>query len=435
MSGRIAAIIIVSMALAGCSHAAAPVVPFVGRQPSVDVLQNGGRPLDFTRFNPNTYSGLYGGIVRGPDDDMWFLDQGGPGLVQITMTGQTTEFPLPSDPASMNPQMIVVSGRRFIILSPCNQTSPPSGAIDFVTLNGAARSFALPSGECFGGVAAGPDGDAWITGQNHIYKVSPSGSISQFSYPEGGPIFEGPIVSGPNGLLWFGDNTTDALGSVDPTTGAVVEYPYGQSCFVEALVAPPDGNLWFSCFTGGFGGNSIVKDTPAGVATAYPIANPFLVPTFVTVGPGGFPYFSNFFNQGAPPGLLRIDTHNGSMTAIPAPYGTDNFMGVAAGPDGNIWISATSGVYTGHIDVYVLHPLVVTPASLDFPSPQTTATIAAKEGKLTSLTATTSNVGIATVAPGQTQNTFVVTAVGVGDCTIAVKDAKGNSFDVSVIVQ
>lgn len=436
MFSRTAAVALVSILLAGCGHSATSAIPSVtGSEPSHDVLQGGGRPRTFTRFNPSTYSGLYGGIVRGPDNNMWFLDQGGPGLVRIGMTGETTEFPLPSDPASLNPQMIAVGPKQFFILSPCNQTNPQSAAVDFVTTKGAARSFALPTGQCFGGIAAGPDGNAWITGQNAIYKVTPAGVINQFTYPEGGPIFEGQIVSGPGGLLWFGDNTTFAIGSLDPATGTVNEYPYDQQCFAEALVAPPDGNLWFGCSPGDFSSSSVIRETPTGATTVYPISNPFLVPTFGSVGPGGFPYFTNIFNQGVQPGLLRVDTSNGSMTVIPAPYGMDNFDGVASGPDGNIWISATSGVFNGHIDVYIVHPLTVKPSILNFPSAQTTATLTAKEGKVANLSATTSNVGVATVAPGQAQNTFVVTAIGVGNCTITVQDSKRNSFNVPVVVQ
>lgn len=436
MSCRSAIIVLVSLCLAGCSHATTSAMPSVGGlQPNHSILQGGGVPLHFTRFSPNTFSGLYGGIVRGPDNNMWFLDQGGPGLVRISMTGQTTEFPLPSDPASLNPQMIAVGSKQFFILSPCNQTNPPSAAVDFVTTRGVAKSFMLPTGECFGGIAAGPDGNAWVTGGDFIYKVTPGGSIHQFSYPEGQSIFEGPIVSGPNGLLWFGDNTAFAIGSVDPATGTVNEYPYNQACFIGALVAPPDGNLWFACNPGDFSGSSIIRETPTGATTVYPISNPFLAPSSGTVGPGGFPYFVNIFNQGVQPSLLRVSTSTGAIAVIPAPYGTDNFNGVAAGPDGNIWISATSGVYNGHIDVYIPRPLTVKPNTLDFVSLQSTATLTAKEGKATDLTATTSNFGVASVAPGQTQDTFVVTAVGVGNCTITVQDQRGNSFDVPVVVQ
>jgi hypothetical protein len=87
------------------------------------------------------------------------------------------------------------------------------------------------------------------------------------------------------------------------------------------------------------------------------------------------------------------------------------------------------------VDVFIKNVLTVAPSSLNFPSPQLTATISGKATGHPTLTATSSNVGIATVIDGSQTNTFVVTSQAVGYCTITVQDKKGNSFQVPVTVQ
>ena len=69
----------------------------------------------------------------------------------------------------------------------------------------------LPGSGCSGcgtaslsGIAAGPDGNVWYfdVGQNLVGRVTPSGSITQFSVPATGAGSEG-IVGAPDGNVWM----------------------------------------------------------------------------------------------------------------------------------------------------------------------------------------------------------------------------------------
>jgi|GEM_PF-6591496 len=50
------------------------------------------------------------------------------------------------------------------------------------------------------------------------------------------------------------------------------------------------------------------------------------------------------------------------------------------------------------------------------------------------LSASSRNTAVATVAPGMTFNSFVVTGTGAGSATVTVKDTKKNYFAVPVRV-
>jgi hypothetical protein len=148
------------------------------------------------------------------------------------------------------------------------------------------------------------------------------------------------------------------------------------------------------------------------------------------VGPGGSPYFLINY-QDTQPGLLAVNTSNGSMKFVTSPYDTDTLVAMRTGPDKNIWLTTSNG----HIQFYILHVLTVSPTSLNFNAVGGNQTLTASESGATSFTASTTNFGIAAVARGAAYNKFTVTSKGIGYCTISIQDAIGNSFNVPVVVQ
>jgi hypothetical protein len=167
---RIAAMIAPLLFVVSCSsHSIAPLTEDIGgNKVRPQVLQDGWLPRDFTRFSPGTYSGTYGGIVIGPDNNIWFLDTGGPGLVKMTMSGASTEYPLPSNfPYDLAPIAISQApNNRFFILSCGGRTG--QGSLEVVNTRGRGSAFQLPQndlGECTpNSLATGLDGNAWFAG-------------------------------------------------------------------------------------------------------------------------------------------------------------------------------------------------------------------------------------------------------------------------------
>ncbi|HYK54605.1 MAG TPA: hypothetical protein VEV38_13880 [Candidatus Eremiobacteraceae bacterium] len=406
------------------------------------VLQGGGLPSNWTRFAPNTYSPDYRGIVAGPDKNMWFLDATGPGLVKLTMTGNATEYPLPIDQVyELNPEAIALApSGRFYILT-CVSSGVANSAVEVVNRLGRGPAYQLPAQDAFSActpeeLGEGPDGNAWFVGGWHIDKVTPSGTITQFAYPNNVPNSNASVVAGPGGLLWFIDSGNDSLDSIDTNTGQIVLHSIGQNTFGGfGLAAPKDGNLWFACIGKMVGAPcgrlSIAKMTPAGQMSTYPVANEVVDIAAGTVGPDKAPYFlaGTFITQN---NLLRVDVSNGQQTLIASHYnGSEGFFSLAGGPDGNVWITDPPG----NIAVYIRNVLSVIPTTLNFASSGLTGTLIAKERGSPTLNATSSNVGVATVVPDQQQNTFTVESKAVGSCVITIQDAIGNSFNVPVTVQ
>ena len=100
------------------------------------------------------------------------------------------------------------------------------------------------------GIAAGPDGNLWFTDYGTtpaIGRITPGGTITEFS--SGLNLGSDPsgIAAGPDGNLWFTDPVKSAIGRVTPG-GVITEFSSGltNGSFPSGIAAGPDGNLWFT---------------------------------------------------------------------------------------------------------------------------------------------------------------------------------------------
>ncbi len=238
------------------------------------------------------------------------------------------------------------------------------------------------------GIAAGPDGNVWYfdVGQNLVGRVTPAGSITQFAVPATGAGSEG-IVGGPDGNVWMvaraSMNGPDWILKVSPT-GVITKYPLANGVGPEGITWGPDGNVWFTEFWAG----KVVRMTPVGVMTEFPIPNPNprgivtgadhnlwfvdgslqheaiarmtikgevaeyplgsdvnhqLQPYNIVSGPDGNLWFTEIGEIG------RI-TPAGVITQFPLPGpGQNGPTGVAPGADGNVWFTSTNANTVGRI--------------------------------------------------------------------------------------
>src|SRR5947209_8706114 len=57
------------------------------------------------------------------------------------------------------------------------------------------------------------------------------------------------ITQGPDGNLWFTENSVGKIGMINPTTHAITEFPVPTAgATPQEITAGPDGNLWFTEF-------------------------------------------------------------------------------------------------------------------------------------------------------------------------------------------
>jgi streptogramin lyase len=141
------------------------------------------------------------------------------------------------------------------------------------------------------------------------------------------------------------------------------------------LVAGPDGNLWFTAFDsipvpGLPGGrpdhDAIVRLTPAGVYTVFPLPWPGTFPDGISPGPDGNLWFTEFYGD-----AVGRATPQGNITDFLVPSRAHRSTGdlphsqphaIVTGPDGNLWFPDMGGnkvariTPTGALAEYPLPP-------------------------------------------------------------------------------
>ncbi len=228
----------------------------------------------------------------------------------------------------------------------------PDGAMWFsgnhnigrITTAGVVTAYPVPTGnDTSYSITAGPDGAMWFTETAlnsgnpfaKIGRISTSGVITEFPLPDpnSGPS---AITAGPDGALWFIEAVTGAIGRIT-TSGAITEFPLPASQASNGaygIASGPDGALWIT------GVNAILRMTTAGAFTAYTVASFANVgANGITPGPDGAMWFTEFTGK-----IGRITT-SGSISEYPL-AANDGAAYIAAGPDGALWITD----YMGQID-------------------------------------------------------------------------------------
>jgi streptogramin lyase len=187
---------------------------------------------------PDGGSSLPIGITAGADGNLW-VAQGTGGVARVTPAGAITQFATPGeglDDITSGPD-----GNLWFN----NQAGP--GVIGRITPAGTITEFAQSGSD--GELTAGPDGDVWFTqsASNAIGRITPAGAISEFS--AGLTANAGPagITTGPDGNLWFTESGVDQIGRIAPD-GTITELPVGTAPAADLLgiTTGPDGNLWFT---------------------------------------------------------------------------------------------------------------------------------------------------------------------------------------------
>jgi len=313
-------------------------------------------------FRPFGGGSQIGGMVTGPDGNLWFTKADAIG--RISPRGDITEFGLPTS----SPPGAIVAGPdgNFWFVEQSAQ------ALGRITPQGAVTEFRLPAGSTVPkGLAVGADGNLWYTrgaveggpaggqGSGAIGRMTPSGTASEFPLaavanlnPAVGPR---AIVAGPDGALWFvlglGEGAAVLNGSAIAriTTDGQIRAVYAPDGLVtvDAIALGPDHNLWFTEF--GFGTNAAGGDgkpptdetgsighlTPSGDVTHFSLAS--TESRAIATGPDGNLWFA------ATSGKIGRITPSGQITLLPLRDATAAVSAVTAGPDGGVWFTQFYG--------------------------------------------------------------------------------------------
>jgi virginiamycin B lyase len=419
--------LVFASAVAGCAFASRPIVPSAGASASENQVRPGvvqkGNGARWVLFTPHTLGEGYTAIVLGPDKNMWFIDETGGGLAQITEDGSVKEFSLADVFTGFGVSMTVGADKNFYILD-------ESPNVVRVTEKGKASVFQIPSGDTtsIDGLALGPDGNVWFAEFDHIAKITPAGKITEFAYPSGYSSNNyGGVTAGSDGNVWFAQSTGNAIGRIAPSTGKITMFPISVSCTPAPVVLANDGNVWFTCLTTS---PLVGRITPRGKITTFAVGGTFSfneTEQFCSRGPDGDPWCASR-NDG---NIFRVNSKTQKVTTFTPHLGSGvSPDALAAGADGNVWIDTVGG----EIAVRVANPLTVTPNELTFSAPGQTKTLSVKERGTSRWSAHSSDRAVATVVRGSSSSSFQVKSVAKGDCNIVISDAIGNSVAVEVTV-
>jgi streptogramin lyase len=288
------------------------------------------------------------GITSGPDGNTWFTEESNNAVGRVTPGAVITEFTAGFPTGSPRGLVTGPDGNLWVA------QAGGDGAIARVTKAGEVTEFPVPTAGDPNDVAVGPDGNLWYVDPvaNVIGRITPEGSITEFTDGLSDGAEPMAIAKGPDGKLWFTEQKAGKIGRVT-TAGVITEFSSGISGSSEPadIAAGPDGNLWFTLNSdpGGIG-----RITTAGDVMEFSDGLTMnSKPLGIAAGPDG----ALWFTESASPGRIgRITTEGGiteysaGLVAISHPWF------IAAGPDGNMWF--TGNDLPGRVARITLPPLV-----------------------------------------------------------------------------
>jgi uncharacterized protein (TIGR03437 family) len=227
-----------------------------------------------------------------------------------------------------------------------------NGHVGRITTAGVVTTYQVPtSNDTSYSITAGPDGAMWFTESPlnspasnggpfaKIGRITTAGVITEYTLPDPNSI-PSAITAGPDGALWFIESGNSKIGRIT-TSGAVTEIPLPASVVpygAYGIAAGPDGALWFTEY---YGGNGIVRLTTAGVFTVYQISTTVNAGSLgITAGPDGAMWFAD---ESPNPGKIGRITTAGVITEYPLTAANDVPFAIGSGPDGALWFTSFAG--------------------------------------------------------------------------------------------
>jgi len=241
---------------------------------------------------------------------------------------------------------------------------------------GEVELFRLPKDFSAGQIAAGADGNLWVSGNfyneagylvSRIGRITPGGAFTEF-VPANHVGGVNSVTAGPDGAVWFtlvywvGRRARAAVGRID-ADGAIVKYPLPSRSGPGAIVTGSDGNLWFTERGGGV--PKIGRITSAGRITHFRLPNRRTRLTSLVAGSDGGLWFGQFPLTYGPRTRSTVGriTMAGKVTQLRIP-GRSGSYALAAGPGGGVWF--TSSLREGPFGLGSINPsgTVTAPACL-----------------------------------------------------------------------
>ena len=196
-------------------------------------------------------------ITAGPNGNLWFTETAIARIGEITPKPASPvihEFALPAGDRLATGVGSPVTSADTIAARPGNDiwfTEQGSNAIGVMSTSGALlKKFTVPNSNLSPtplGITEGANATMWFTenGANQVASITADGKITLYPLPSAASGQQS-IVYGPDGNLWFTENT--GVASIDPSTGKVTVYRAhtADPGPVGIAVGPDCTSIWFT---------------------------------------------------------------------------------------------------------------------------------------------------------------------------------------------
>jgi virginiamycin B lyase len=260
-------------------------------------------------------------IVNGSDGNRWFTEgtdftNAPAAIARITPGGAVTEFRPPCAGCIVTD---IVQGPGSVLFFSSND--PFLGRI--TTSGQFLPPIPTPNSSALAGNLAVHGTDVWMTDFNNdvLWRYDTvSGQFTRFDVPE-----PADVVIDAAGIAWFSAPLENAIGRLDPATGAVTLTPTGVT--PRSLAIATDGRIWFTA-----------RFTPQGVGRLDPATGDVVTFPLTDVGPqdiAAAPDGSVWFTQTTKGNAARI-TNAGVITETKVVKGSEPF-GITVDPESEPW--------------------------------------------------------------------------------------------------
>ncbi|HEY1778303.1 MAG TPA: hypothetical protein VGG41_19260 [Solirubrobacteraceae bacterium] len=215
----------------------------------------------------------------------------------------------------------------------------------------------------FGGAAEGTDGNVWFDDFEDIGTVGANGR-PRFMFSSDQVGLPDAMTTGPDGALWFTDESIPASIGRIASSGAVTRYRIptpAAGWTLASIVGGPDGALWFTEVPVKGGPEAIGRMTTSGHYSQFrlPLVGGKRAPTIyaeggqITVGPDR----ALWFTEPLAHRIWRINMA-GQLTSysVPTDGDTDGPFGIALGRDGALWFATATHfgriTTSGHVTLW-----------------------------------------------------------------------------------
>ena len=301
-----------------------------------------------TEFPIPTASSNPTGIAAGPDGNLWFTESASNQIGRITTSGVITEFPLPN--AASDPRGITAGPDAALWF-----TEHAGNRIGRITTTGVVTEYPLiPPAAAPDGIATGSDDALWFTESNGIGRMTATGDFSEVAWPNG--CSGSALGAGSDGNLWTTCTIHQSVLRVT-TAGSITSFPAFLSSAFPALTAGPDGDIWLTIKQGTLPtvwtnvvGRMTTAGSTDGQATVTP-GEPSILPGIAS-GPDGNVWITATFRPR--PAAIWRSTPALVLTEFPIPSATGSPFGIAAGSDGAMWFTEMDANNIGRITTGVV---------------------------------------------------------------------------------